>query len=417
MTMKGGGARVLILDKLSAWFQQKGSQANSFSEMLRSYYGSETTAGEYVSPETAMRCSAVYACVGLLAESIAQLPIKIYRREGRERIEDKTLPIYKLLVIKPSPWQTSFSYRETMMMHLLLRGYHVAIKVRDNGGNVRELLPVHPDAVSIRQLDNWELEFTVTLKTGARLLRSSDVFFIPFRSLDGVRPLSPISYQRETIGLTLAAQRHGARTFQNGAKPGGVLTHPRALKKEAHDRLKEDWEASYGGANIAKTAILEDGMRYEPLSMTNADAQYLETRRFQTEDIARVFGVPLHMIQSTEKSTSWGSGIEQMSIGFVQHTLLPWIRRFEESVARDLVNDPDIEVRLKVEGMLRGDSKSRFAAYKTGTEIGVYSPNEIRELEDMNPREGGDVWLTPLNMRITDENGRTSDGGENGDGT
>ena len=384
--------------------------------MLHSFWGGSTSSGEYVSPETALRCSAVYACVGILSESIAQLPIKVYRKNGRERLEDKDHQLYRLLAVKPSPWQTSFSFRETMMMHLLLRGYHVAIKVKDARGNVRELLPVHPDCVSIRQKDDWELEFTVTLKTGTVTYRQPDVLYIPFRSIDGVHPISPISYQRETIGLTLAAQKHGARTLRNGAWLSGLLTYPGVLKKEQHDRMKTTWEESYGGAeNSGKTPILENGLDYKVLGMTNADAQFLETRRFQVEDVARIFGIPLHMIQSTEKSTTWGSGIEQMSIGFVQHTLLPWIRRFEESVARDLVDDPDVEVRLKVEGMLRGDARSRFQSYKTGIEMGVYSPNEVRELEDMNPRDGGDVWLTPLNMRITDEDGRMRDGDEDGD--
>jgi HK97 family phage portal protein len=274
-----------------------------------------------------------------------------------------------------------------------------------------ELLPLHPDAVSVRQLDNWDLEFLVTLK-GGRQIRCSqrDVFHVAYRSLDGITGLSPISYQRETIGLTLAAQKHGAKTFSNGAKPGGVLTHPHKLTEDASRRLRESWELTYGGDNAGKTAILEEGMTFTVLSMTNSDAQFLETRRFQVEDVARIFGIPLFMIQSTEKTTSWGSGIEQMSMGYVRYTLLPWVRRWEQAIRRDLVaetGEPDIEMRFNIEGLQRSDIRSRFQSYQVGINMGVYSPNEVRELEDMNPREGGDVWLTPLNMRITDDEGAT----------
>jgi HK97 family phage portal protein len=285
-----------------------------------------------------------------------------------------------------------------------------------------ELLPLHPDAVSVRQLDNWELEYRVTFKTGKQILcPQRDIFHVAYRSLDGVAGLSPIAYQRETIGLTLAAQRHGAKTFSNGAKPGGVLTHPGKLSDEAAKRLRESWEITYGGDNAGKTAILEQGMTFTVLSMSNTDAQYLETRRFQVEDIARIFGIPLFMIQSTEKTTSWGSGIEQMSMGYVRYTLLPWVKRWEQAIRRDLTSEAKedgLDVRFNVAGLERGDIRSRFQSYQVGINMGVYSPNEVRELEDMASREGGDVWLTPMNMRITDGEGvtRTNDEDELSDG-
>lgn len=231
--------------------------------------------------------------------------------------------------------------------------------------------------------------------------------------------MSPISYQRETIGLTLSAQEHGARLFSNGGRPGGVLSLPGSVSEEAMKRLREDWEANYGGSgNAGRTAILEQGMKFEAVTMTNSDAQYLETRKFQVEDIARIFGVPLFMIQSTEKTTSWGSGIEQMSMGYVRYTLLPWVRRWEQAIRKSLVaeaREPDLEMRFNLEGLQRSDIRSRFLSYQMGVNMGVYSPNEVRELEDMPPRDGGDVWLTPMNMRITDEEGVTrEDGTEEG---
>jgi HK97 family phage portal protein len=400
--------KIGLFEKIKTMFGRKQSP---WENLLFSYFGATSETGIYVSPETAMRCSAVFACIGLLAESIAQLPMKVYQGYGSERREVREHWLHQLLYYTPSPWQTSFGWRETAMLHLCLRGNFYAYKVRDGTGRVLELLPLHPDAVSVRQLDNWDLEFLVTLKGGRQIrCTQKDVFHVAYRSIDGITGVSPISYQRETIGLTLAAQKHGAKTFSNGAKPGGVLTHPAKLSDEAAKRLRESWEVTYGGDNAGKTAILEEGMTFSVLSMTNSDAQYLETRRFQVEDIARIFGIPLFMIQSTEKTTSWGSGIEQMSMGYVRYTLLPWVRRWEQAIQRDLiaeVKEPSIEVRFNIEGLQRSDIRSRFQSYQVGINMGVYSPNEVRELEDMNPREGGDVWLTPLNMRITDDEGVT----------
>ena len=188
------------------------------------------------------------------------------------------------------------------------------------------------------------------------------------------------------------------------------MSLPGVLSKDALDRLKADWQSAYSGENAGNTAILEQGIEFKPLSMTNADAQYLETRKFQVEEIARIFGVPLFMIQSTEKTPSWGAGIEQMSMGYVRYTLLPWVRRWEGTIWRDLLSesDPDIQVKFNVEGLQRGAMSTRFDAYQKGINMGVYSPNEIRNLEDMNPREGGDIYLTPMNMAIQQEGGKVN---------
>ena len=394
-----------------AWMALKDSSgAGQLEKLLLSHFGTLSRSGVYVSPTTAMQCSAVFACVGLLAESIAQLPIKLYKGIGGEREEVREHWLYRLLYQSPCSWMTSFGWRETAMMHLCLRGNFYAYKVRDSAGRIVELLPLHPDTVRVRQLDNWDLEYLVTLQAGRQVrCLQQDIFHVAYRSLDGVTGLSPISYQRETIGLTLSAQEHGARLFSNGGRPGGVLSLPGSVSEEAMKRLREDWEANYGGSgNAGRTAILEQGMKFEAVTMTNSDAQYLETRKFQVEDIARIFGVPLFMIQSTEKTTSWGSGIEQMSMGYVRYTLLPWVRRWEQAIRKSLVaeaRESDLEMRFNLDGLQRSDIRSRFLSYQMGINMGVYSPNEIRELEDMPPRDGGDIWLTPMNMRITDEEG------------
>lgn len=391
--------------------------AENISQILTGAYGVKA-AGMYVSPMSALSCSAVFACIGLLAESIAQLPVKVYRMIDGERREDKRHWAYDLLARKPCSWLTSFNWRELAMMCLCLRGDFYAYKVRDNSGRVRELLPLLPGAIAVRQLSNWELQYMVTFSNGtSKTVPQSEIFHVMYRTVDGVRGLSPIACERQTIGLALAAQDHGASTFANGAKPGGVLSLPGTLSKEALDRLKTDWQSAYSGENTGNTAILEQGIEFKPLSMTNADAQYLETRRFQVEEIARIFGVPLFMIQSTEKTTSWGSGIEQMSMGYVRYTLLAWLRRWEDAIWRDLLSekDPEVQVKFNVEGLQRGAMSARFDAYQKGVNMGVYSPNEIRELEDMNPREGGDIYLTPMNMAIQQSGGEVLDNAEETD--
>ena len=373
--------------------------------------------GQFVSPSRALQCSAVFSCIGLLAESIAQLPIKVYRFSGNERKEDRSHWIYELLARRPCSWLTSFNWRELAMMCLCLRGDFYAYKVRDSQGIIRELLPLLPGAISVRQLPNWELEYRVSFADGTtKTVSQSEIFHVMYRSLDGVKGLSPIACERQTIGLALSAQEHGASVFSNGARPGGVLSIPGTLTQEAYNRLKTNWQSAYSGENAGSTAILEQGIEFKPLSMTNSDAQYLETRKFQVEEIARIFGIPLFMIQSTEKTTSWGSGIEQMSMGYVRYTLLAWVRRWEDSIWRDLLSehDPDIQVKFNLEGLQRGAMSTRFEAYQKGINMGVYSPNEIRELENMNPRDGGDIYLTPMNMNIQ-EGGDKNVGGENAD--
>ena len=381
--------------------------ADALSALLSQVYGMPTKAGIDVSPSKALQCSAVYACVGLLAESVAQLPVKVYRGFDGERMEERDNWVYRLLAHRPCPWLTSFSWRELAMFCLCLRGDFYAYKVRDAVGRVVELLPLLPGMISVRQLPTWELEYNVTFANGdTRTVGQREIFHVMYRSVDGVTGISPIACQRETIGLTLAAQEHGASTFANGAKPGGVLSIPGNLSEEAYQRLKTNWQSAYSGENAGATAILEQGTKFEALSMTNADAQFLETRRFQVEDIARIFGIPLFMIQSTEKTTSWGSGIEQMSMGYVRYTLLPWVRRWEQAIARDLIDDTGergLEVRFNLDGLQRGDLNSRYDAYQKGINMGVLSPNEVREMEDMNPYEGGDIHLIPLNMRVDNE--------------
>ena len=373
----------------------------------------ETAAGIPVTPASALRVAAVYACVGLLSETVAQLPIRVIRKRadgGSEEQPDH--PLSRLLYHRPNSWQTSFEFREQAMQHLCLYGNFYAWKVRDSSGAVRELLPLPPGSVSVRQNSDWSLTYYVCGEHINEAATTREIMHIRYRTLDGYTGLSPISYARETVGLALATARHGSALFKNGATPGGVLEHPGRLKAEAVERLRENWHALHGGGNAGSIAILEEGMKYTPLSMSQEDAQYIQTREFTVEEIARIFRVPLHEIQSTEKSTTWGSGIEAMNIGFVSRTILPWIKRWETAIAWHLIpeDEPDLTVKFNLDGLLRGDIKSRYEAYQIGINNGFLSPNEARAKEDLNPREGGDEFMTPLNMRVgADENDDGSD--------
>ncbi|WP_367944098.1 phage portal protein [Aquamicrobium sp.] len=252
-------------------------------------------------------------------------------------------------------------------------------------------------------------------------LRQDEVFHLVGLTLDGVHGVSAIAYARETIGLSLAMEDHGATTFRNGARVSGVLKHPNKLGPEAVAHLKAGLEEfRSGGEQEGKNLILEEGMDYARIAMTAEDAQWIESRKFSRTDIAMFFGVPPHMIGDTEKSTSWGTGIEQQSIGFVAYTLEDHLTMWEEAINRDLIGADDmLYARFNRAALVKGDIKARWEAYVKGLQWGVYSPNEIRALEDQNPREGGDIFYPPPNTAGVpaggDRDRHEDDGGSDGD--
>lgn len=394
------------------------ASANTPDEIARIMLagGGESASGEMVSPSTAMRCAAVFACVGVLSESVAQLPIKVFREVDGGKEVAKDHPLYTLLHARPNAWMDSFEYRELAMTHLALRGNHYAFKVAVDGGRtVKELLPIPPECVTVKQEDDYSITYRVNFGSnrGTEIVTPDRMFHVRFRSLDGIAGISPIGYARESIGLAIATEKHGARLFKNGARPGGLLKHPRTMSEDAAKRFMKSWHEAFSGASLHKTALLEEGMEFQTLSMTSEDAQFLETRRFQTEDIARIYRVPLHMIQETTKTTSWGSGLEEMTLGFLKFTLLPWLRRWESAIQRQLVAPQDqgeYFAEFVVDGMERGDIKSRYEAYQLAITNGIMSPNEIRARENLNRRDGGDDFFTPLNMTT----GRANDGDNDG---
>ena len=370
----------------------------------------KSAAGAKVNEFTAMQTTAVYACVRILAESIAGLPLHLYeyRGNGKERVPGH--PLYFLLHDSPNPEMTSFIFRETAMIHLLLWGNSYAQILRDGRGRVMGLYPLLPNRMSVGRDESGEIVYTYTpmsesnphLKGQRQItLRREDVLHIPGLGFDGLVGYSPIAMAKNAIGIALATEEYGAAFFKNGARPGGVLEHPGVLKDPS--KLRESWHAVYGGTmNTGRIAVLEEGVKYQQIAIPPEEAQFLETRKFQIDEIARLYRVPPHMIGDLEKSSF--NNIEQQSLEFVKYTLNPWVVRWEQSLQKALLTDKERKeyfIRFKVDGLLRGDYKSRMEGYAIGRQNGWLSANDIRSLEDMNPieaDEGGDLYLINGNM-------------------
>ena len=370
----------------------------------------KSAAGAKVNEFTAMQTTAVYACVRILAESIAGLPLHVYeyRGNGKERVPGH--PLYFLLHDSPNPEMTSFIFRETAMIHLLLWGNSFSQIIRDGMRRVVGLYPLLPNRMSVDRDEHGELVYTYTpmsdsnptLKSGQSIkLRREDVLHIPGLGFDGLVGYSPIAMARNAVGMTLACEEYGSSFFANGARPGGVLKHPGVLKDPS--KLRESWQAVYGGtANTGKVVVLEEGVDYQQISIPPEEAQFLETRKFQIDEIARLYRVPPHMIGDLEKSSF--NNIEQQSLEYVKYTLNPWVVRWEQSLQKALLLPSEQKryfIKFNVDGLLRGDYQSRMQGYATGRQNGWLSANDIREMENMNPipdEEGGNLYLINGNL-------------------
>lgn len=360
--------------------------------------GHRTVSGVTVTPDTAMRVTTVYACVRLISETIGTLPLHLYRRDGRKKEIATDHPLYELLHDAPNPLMTSVQMREQMQAALLLEGNAYARIIRDNLGEVKEILPIHPSRVQVRPSRSGR-NLVYIIDGGKERYLSGDIWHITGFSLDGLMGVSPISYHREAVGVAMAAERHAAAVLGNNARPSGILSHPGELDDEAIKKLRESWQAAHGGDNVGGVAVLEEGMEFKPLTMSMQDLQYIETRKFSRAEITALFRVPLHMVNDLERATF--SNIEHQGLEFKSYTVLPWAVRWEASIRRDLLLPGERKryfARYNLEGLHRGDMKTRFDVYTKAIQWGIYSPNEARELEERDPREGGDVYLSPLNM-------------------
>lgn len=377
--------------------------------------GTKSATGVNVTPDRALQASAVHACVRVLSETIASLPLHVYKRldRGKEKATDHYL--YPILHDAPNSEMTSFEFRETMMGHLCLRGNAYAEKVYDRAGRIKELWPLNPDRVTVaRDKTTKQLVYTVTIPDEARKveLNSDRILHIRGLSGDGIIGYSPIRLARESIGLSLATEEYGARFFGNGSRPGGVLEHPGKLGTEARKNLKTSWEEMHKGLEQShRIAILEEGLKWHQIGIAPEEAQFLESRQFQAVDIARIFRVPPHLVGILDRSTF--SNIEQQSIDFVVNTIRPWLVRHEQAYKQRLfdVDDVDHFAEFLIDGLLRGDIQSRYTAYSVGRQNGWLSADDIRELENMNPLPDGQgkTYLLPLNMVPADQTAKVGD--------
>jgi len=387
----------------------KKSQKRVTSQDLADLIGSypESNSGIAVTPLKAMQANAVFSCVRVLSESIGQIPLKVYKTGENSKDVAKDFNLYNLLRWQPNEFQTAFDLKSFIVLCLCLRGNfygYINWVGKKEDRKISEILPLHPDNVEVEQSKDWGIIYRV--KTGTNkteVIKNENIWHIKGLSLDGFTGISPIEYQKESIGLSLATEKHGSNLFKRGARPSGTLEAPAELSEGARERIINGWNKAHGGDKQGGTAVLEEGLKYNTISMSNEDAQFLETRKYQRSEIAGMFRVPLHMIGDLEKSSF--SNIEHQGLEFVKYSLGGWIVNIELSVRKDLLTSDQKKTyfaEFLVDALERGDIDSRYKAYSAGIEKGILSPNECRQRENLNPREGGDEYLRPMNMEVSD---------------
>ena len=391
-------------------FRSRDKPTNATNGSGYRFFLGGSTAGKAVTERSAMQMTAVYACVRILSEAIAGLPLHLYQyKEDGGKEKAITHPLYLLLHDEPNPEMSSFVFRETLMTHLLLWGNAYAQVIRNGKGEVVALYPLMPNRMTVDRDESGQLYYSYqmansdapTMKGGTVVLKPTDVLHIPGLGFDGLVGYSPIAMAKNAIGLAIATEEYGSKFFANGATPGGLLEYPGVVK--GPDRVRESWNKGFSGSqNAGKVAILEEGMKYTPISIAPEQAQFLETRKFQINEIARIFRVPPHMVGDLEKSSF--SNIEQQSLEFVKYTLDPWVVRWEQSLSRALFTPEEKKryfFKFNVEGLLRGDYQSRMNGYAVARQNGWMSANDIRELENLDripAEDGGDLYLINGNM-------------------
>ena len=387
--------------KLFGRFKARDKPCNAVSSAPSFYFGSSAS-GKSVTPSSAVQVSAVYACVRVIAETIASLPLHVYEATDTGSRKAPEHPLYRLLHDEPNAEMTSFVWRETMLSHLLLWGNAYCQIIRTGRNKIDSIYPLVPDQMEVDRDSRGSLTYTYTTREGKTYaLKPEDVLHIPGLGFDGVVGYSPIALEKSAIGLGIAAEEYGSKFFSNGARPSGILVHPNTVKDPS--ALRASWNAAFtGSANAGKVAVLEENMHFEPLTMPNNEAQFLETRKFQVNEICRIFRVPPHMIGDLDRATF--SNIEHQSISFAVHTIRPWLVRIEQAMNRALFADSEkgrFYVQFNLDGLMRGDYKSRMEGYAIARQNGWMSANDIRELENLNPlsdEDGGNVYLVNGNM-------------------
>lgn len=393
---------------LSGLFKSRDKSQNSINGSAYSFLTGGSSSGRRVTERTAMQMTAVYSCVRILSETLASLPLHIYEVTDTNSKKALDHPLYTLLHDEPNTEMTSFIFRETLMTHLLLWGNAYAQIIRNGKGEVLGLYPLMPDRMKVDRDERGQLYYEYLVSdsdaggkgSGTVRLSPTDVLHIPGLGFDGLVGYSPIAMAKNAIGMAIATEEYGAAFFANGATPSGILEHPGVVKNP--EAMRESWAKGFSGRNSHKVAILEEGMKYTPISIAPNEAQFLETRKFQLNEIARIFRVPPHMVGDLEKSIF--SNIEQQSLEFVKYTLDPWVTRFEQAMTRRLLTADEKKkyyIKFNVDGLLRGDYQSRMNGYATARQNGWMSANDIRTLENLDlisDKEGGNLYLINGNM-------------------
>lgn len=386
--------------------RKSASQAIDTSEKLAKALGEgyESNSGQRVTTNSAMQQLVVFNCVRVLAESMGMLPCQLLKKTDRVRLPATGHRLYPLITMAPNSYMTAQEFWELLVACLCLRGNFYAYKVSALG-NVGELLPLNPDIVRPKLKDDWTVEYTVNFKSGTKVLTQDEIWHVRLFTLDGLNGLNPIAYARQALGLGQAMDAHAAKLFTNGAVTSGVLRTEQELSPEAFDRLKTEFQGEHMGvANAYKPMILEMGLDWKPISLSAQDTQFIESKKLTEAQICGLFRVPPHLVASMEKMTL--NNIEHMGMSFVNYSLVPIMTRIEHRIQVGLLNEKDRlthYAKFNAGALMRGDLKGRYEAYAKGIQWSILSSNECRDLEDMNPREGGDVYLTPMNMTTKPE--------------
>ena len=366
------------------------------------FRGSGTYTGKTVTPENALTVPAAYACIRVISETLASLPLIVYERlpvRGKRRASE--FPLYTLLHDSPNELMTSFEYREVLQAHLLTHGNALSEVIYNGRGGIEQMWPLKPQHVhQVKHYEGQLYYYYQRPDMSFDWIPGSSIWHLKGLGSDGLWGYSPIQLMKQSMGISLATEEFAGRFFGSGAQPSGVLKHPGVLGEKAYDRLAGSWAENYGGlSNAHKTLLLEEGTDYQQISIPPEDAQFLETRQFQVTEVARIYNVPPHKIQDLTRSTN--NNIEQQSTDFIVNTMRPWLVRWEQSIQKNLMLSrykQQYFAEFLVDGLLRGDAASRHSAYSIGRQNGYYSANDVREMENLNPIDDGDMYLVPLNM-------------------
>lgn len=367
----------------------------------------ENSSGVDVTEETALRYSTVWACRRVISEDLASLPLHIYRRIGESKERAREHELYPLLHDAPNKWMSAMQFRETLEDHLLSYGNAYAEIQRNLRGGILALIPLNPAKMEPQWDDDEQLVFKYRLENGQKhTFQQQDVFHLHGYSFNGLIGHSPIQYAAELVGCGLSAQQLQGTNYKTGGRLQLAFSHPapKAPNQAGRDNFKKELRKEYGGTSGQRIAVLWEGMKVEPISMTMEDAQFIESRKLNRTEICAIFRVPPHKIMDLERATF--SNIEQQSISYVSDTIRPWAVRWEQAINQQLLGGTgEYYAEHNLEGLMRGDVASRYAAYAVGRQWSWLTVNEIRALENMNPVEGGDTRLEPLNMVSIDEDG------------